>query len=397
MVDLAVDDVVDPEGFLHLLSIIEVPGAGPSEDDLVLPVRPLHALDELEEHRLRVRREDPAHREGHAHGTQAERIHRMQSDDLCLVIDVAVNVPRVGDDDIIAPERPDEGGFHFSETVRHADGSALRVELRLVRQDPEHEAGLPVVRGNAAEERGQRDVAVVRHQCVVRGEHVLRHSFPLPSIPRFDASGPGSAIPLDRRGPELVPSVRYTFRSAAAAASRRVEAKGLSLAGLSAAAVPQMVEVGQQAPDFTVLSDEGKPVTLSKELGSGPVILSFYVWDFTNVCQGQLCAMRDSMGDLQKWGAKVFGISTDSHHSHRVFKQQNQLNYPLLSDWNKTVSTAYGVLYEHFGSFGLQGVTKRSVFVLDANGIIQYKWVTEDPKVPPDHRKILDEVKKHAA
>src|SRR5439155_39390 len=63
---------------------------------------------------------------------------------------------------------------------------------------------------------------------------------------------------------------------------------------------PQMVEVGQQAPDFTVLSDEGKPVTLSKELGSGPVILSFYVWDFTNVCQGQLCAMRDSMGDLQK-------------------------------------------------------------------------------------------------
>jgi len=156
-----------------------------------------------------------------------------------------------------------------------------------------------------------------------------------------------------------------------------------------------MVEVGQQAPDFTVLSDEGKPVTLSKELGSGPVILSFYVWDFTNVCQGQLCAMRDSMGDLQKWGAKVFGISTDSHHSHRVFKEQNRLNYPLLSDWNKTVSTAYGVLYERFGGFGLHGVTKRSVFVLDADGVIRYKWVTEDPKVPPDHQRILEEVKKH--
>ena len=155
-----------------------------------------------------------------------------------------------------------------------------------------------------------------------------------------------------------------------------------------------MVEVGQKAPDFTVLSDEGKPVTLSKELGAGPVILSFYVWDFTNVCQGQLCAMRDSMGDLQNWGAKVFGISTDSHHSHRVFKEQNRLNYPLLSDWNKTVSTAYGVLYDRFGSLGLHGVTKRSVFVLDAGGVIRYKWVTEDPKVPPDHQRILEEVKK---
>ena len=158
-----------------------------------------------------------------------------------------------------------------------------------------------------------------------------------------------------------------------------------------------MADVGEKAPDFTVLSDEGKPFTLSNELGRGPVILSFYVWDFTNVCQGQLCAMRDSMGDLQKWGAKVFGISTDSHHSHRVFKEQNHLNYPLLSDWNKKVSEAYGVLYDRFGSFGLQGVTKRSVFVLDTNGLIRYKWVTEDPKVPPDHVRILEEVKKHAA
>src|SRR2546429_8863930 len=150
-----------------------------------------------------------------------------------------------------------------------------------------------------------------------------------------------------------------------------------------------MVEVGQQAPDFTVLSDEGKPVTLSKELGSGPVILSFYVWDFTNVCQGQLCAMRDSMGDLQKWGAKVFGISTDSHHSHRVFKEQNRLNYPLLSDWNKTVSTAYGVLYERFGGFRPPGVTKRSVVVLGGAGGSPAQCGSEETAVPPGHQRIL--------
>ena len=157
------------------------------------------------------------------------------------------------------------------------------------------------------------------------------------------------------------------------------------------------VEVGERAPDFTMLSDESKPVTLSKEVGQGPVVLSFYVFDFTNTCQGQLCALRDSLGDLQAMGAKVFGVSTDSHHSHRIFKEQNRLNYPLLSDWNRTVSRAYGVQYDRFGSIDLEGVAKRSVFVLDRSGVVRYKWVTEDPKVPPDPKKVLDEVKKLAA
>ena len=157
-----------------------------------------------------------------------------------------------------------------------------------------------------------------------------------------------------------------------------------------------MVEVGQKAPDFTMLSDEAKPVTLSKELGHGPVVLSFYVFDFSNTCQGQLCAMRDSLGDLQAMGAKVFGISTDSHHSHRVFKQQNQINYPLLSDWNKDASKAFGVLYDKLGDFGLHGVSKRSVFVLDKDGVVRFKWVTEDSKIPPDTTRVLEEVKKLA-
>lgn len=146
-----------------------------------------------------------------------------------------------------------------------------------------------------------------------------------------------------------------------------------------------------------MLSDEGKPVRLSEELGHGPIVLSFYVFDFTNVCQGQLCAMRDSMGDLQKYGAKVFGISTDSHHSHRIFKAQNGLNYPLLSDWNRTVSAAYDVQYDAFGSFGLHGVAKRSVFVLDRDGRVRFKWVTEDPKVPPDNARVIEEVRKLSA
>ena len=153
-----------------------------------------------------------------------------------------------------------------------------------------------------------------------------------------------------------------------------------------------MVELGQKAPDFTIPNEEGKPVTLSKELGKGPVVLSFYFFDFTGVCTGQLCAMRDAMGDLQQVGAKVFGISTDSQFSHKAFRDANHINYPLLSDWNKTVSKSYGVFYDKIADW--VGVSKRSVFVLDKNGVVRYKWVTEDPKVPPDAKKVLEEVKK---
>src|SRR5438046_9121022 len=112
-----------------------------------------------------------------------------------------------------------------------------------------------------------------------------------------------------------------------------------------------------------MLSNESKPVTLSKEIGEGPVILSFYVFDFTNTCQGQLCALRDSMGDLQAMGAKVFGVSRDSHHSDRIFKEQNHLSYPLLTDWNRTVSRAYGVQYDRLASVGIEwgGTRSRAV------------------------------------
>jgi len=157
-----------------------------------------------------------------------------------------------------------------------------------------------------------------------------------------------------------------------------------------------MVDVGQTAPDFTLPSDQGKKVTLYQELGSGPVVLSFYVFDFTGVCTAQACDFREEFAGLQAQGAKVFGISTDSHHSHRIFKEQNRLNFPLLSDWNRTVSRAYGVQYDRFGSFGLEGVAKRSVFVLDHAGVVRYRWVTEDPKIPPNPTEVLQEVMKLA-
>ena len=103
-----------------------------------------------------------------------------------------------------------------------------------------------------------------------------------------------------------------------------------------------------------------------------------------------MCEIRDGFEALQKLGAKVFGVSTDSAASHKAFRAMHNLPYPLLSDWNKTVSRAYGVLYPKLGDY--EGVSKRSVFILDKAGIVRYKWVTEDPNVGPDAKAVEREV-----
>ncbi len=151
------------------------------------------------------------------------------------------------------------------------------------------------------------------------------------------------------------------------------------------------VEEGDKAPDFTLPNEDNRPVRLSEELGDGPVVLSFYLFDFTQVCTKQACEFRDSSGVLQEYGAKVFGISSDSPFSHREFKKVNRLNFPLLSDWGHIVSRAYGVHYEEI--FGLPGAPMRSVFVLDNAGVVRYRWVTEDPELPPDTAEVIEAVK----
>lgn len=151
------------------------------------------------------------------------------------------------------------------------------------------------------------------------------------------------------------------------------------------------VEEGDRAPDFTLPDEENRPVVLSQELGAGPVVLSFYLFDFTGVCTKQSCDLRDQMEALRRRGAKVFGISVDTPFTHRQFKEAHGFNYPLLSDFNKEVSGAYGVLYDEV--YGFRGVSKRSVFVLDREGVVRHKWVTEDPKVPPDVDRIVEVVR----
>src|SRR5258705_11713535 len=116
------------------------------------------------------------------------------------------------------------------------------------------------------------------------------------------------------------------------------------------------IEVGQQALDFTLYNSEKKQVTLS-ELKGHNVLLLFFPLAFTSTCTKELCSVRDNIAQFNNANAKVFGISVDSLFTLGKYKVEQNLNFPLLSDFNKEASIAYDVLYQTFPSFEMQGVS----------------------------------------
>lgn len=143
---------------------------------------------------------------------------------------------------------------------------------------------------------------------------------------------------------------------------------------------------GQQAPDFTLFDSEKKEITLS-ELKGQPVLLLFFPLAFTSTCTTELCAVRDNISWYNNLNAKVFGISVDALHTLAKYKEDQQLNFTLLSDFNKDVSRLYESIYEQFG-YNMKGVSKRSAFVIDKEGIIQFAEVLENAGEIPDFDKI---------
>ncbi len=146
------------------------------------------------------------------------------------------------------------------------------------------------------------------------------------------------------------------------------------------------IDVGVKAPDFTLPSTVGDKFTLSEHIGKENVVLSFYVFDFSPVCTKEMCSFRDGLTDLEHLNAKVVGISVDSLWSHKAFAQSLNISFPLLSDFNKEISRSYGVLYEDLR--GLRGISKRSIFVVDKEGIVRYRWVSEEPGREPNYAEI---------
>ena len=148
------------------------------------------------------------------------------------------------------------------------------------------------------------------------------------------------------------------------------------------------IAIGQTAPDFTLYDSEKNKVTLS-ELKGQPVLLLFFPLAFTSVCTKEICSVRDNIGLYTTVNAKVFGISVDALQTLAKFKEDQHLNFTLLSDFNKEASRAYGSIYELFG-FNMKGVSKRSAFVIDKDGIVRYAEVLENAGEVPDFEKIQD-------
>ncbi|MCZ2298867.1 MAG: peroxiredoxin [Chitinophagales bacterium] len=145
------------------------------------------------------------------------------------------------------------------------------------------------------------------------------------------------------------------------------------------------IEIGQKAPAFTLVDTARKEVNLSDFNGKN-VLLLFFPLAFTGVCTTELCSVRDNINMYEKVNAQVLGISVDSPFTLGKFKEEQKYNFPLLSDFNKTVSKTYGAFYETF--LGMNGIAKRSAFVIDKTGVVRYAEVLEDAHGLPNFEAI---------
>ena len=148
--------------------------------------------------------------------------------------------------------------------------------------------------------------------------------------------------------------------------------------------------IGDIAPRFALPAAPGEIVDGGARMGERPVVLLFFPLAFSSVCTEELCAVRDSWREWETLDADVFGISVDSPFVTRRFREELDLPFPLLSDFNHEVGAAYGVLYEDY--FGLRGVARRAAFVVGTGGRIAYAWVSDRDDVLPDFRAVQDAV-----
>ena len=149
------------------------------------------------------------------------------------------------------------------------------------------------------------------------------------------------------------------------------------------------LEIGSDAPNFTLKTKtaEGlKDIKLADYRDNSSVVLLFFPFAFTSVCMAEACSVRDDLSEYKELNAQVLGISVDSPFAQEAMAQKEGLNFPLLSDFNKTVSRDYGVLYEDF--IGFNGVSKRSAFVISKEGKVSFSWSSDDPKQLPDFTEI---------
>lgn len=149
------------------------------------------------------------------------------------------------------------------------------------------------------------------------------------------------------------------------------------------------VKVGDTAPQFTLKNQDAENVSLSDFQGKNIVVL-FFPFAFSSVCSIEMKKMQQDMEKFTSLNAQILGISVDSHYTLRAWKKDLQINFPLLSDFNKEVSRLYDSFYEIYapGKYDYKGVSKRSAFVIDKKGKIIYKEICPNSGEQPDYDSI---------
>lgn len=155
------------------------------------------------------------------------------------------------------------------------------------------------------------------------------------------------------------------------------------------------LKIGDLAPDFTLKNANNEAFTLSDFKGKKNVVLLFFPAVGTSVCEKELCSTRDSMKDYEGLDAQVLAISVDGPFAQKLWTDRHQFNFPLLSDFNKEVSAKYDAIYDVWlpEKFALRGVSKRSAFVIDKQGVVKYAEVLESAGNEPDYNAVRETLK----
>jgi len=154
-----------------------------------------------------------------------------------------------------------------------------------------------------------------------------------------------------------------------------------------------VLNVGDSAPDFELADTDLKMRKLSEFLDK-KVVLSFIVAASSPVCETELCTFRDSWNDISNLGAHVVAISYDGPFANKAFAEKNNIIFPILGDYNSKTIRDYDILAPDLLHLKDYNFAKRSVFIIDENGTIVYKWVSEDPLKEPNYQEVMDFLKK---
>lgn len=154
------------------------------------------------------------------------------------------------------------------------------------------------------------------------------------------------------------------------------------------------IAVGSKAPDFelsTKAAEGPKKLKLSSQFGSKNTVLLFFPMAYTSVCTKEMCDVSQGLREYSDLKADVWGISGDNPFAQEAWAQKEKITVPLLSDYEHKVAQAYGVAYDSFLpqlNLGMGGVPKRSAFVVDKQGVVQYAESSDDPKQLPNFAAI---------